>query len=151
MITLAAVSLILLGALPGFFLIREAVRDPVFRALDDLSLPAWAAGSQADDAQGSRWCVGVCRIRQRAWHSTKPVSATATAFEDGLAASGWERWLVKGCPPHPVDGPYSCWRRDEYVLDLAVHPTDCGETGGDCKGALVTVVVRNRVADPRGR
>ncbi|MGH3712441.1 MAG: hypothetical protein ACRDT4_03115 [Micromonosporaceae bacterium] len=159
-ITLICVAVVLLGALPAFFGIRYATRDPGFRALDALDLPAWASENVQDRAVGSRWCIDTCRVRQRLWESERDTTSTVTAYHDALRAEGWKRWDVDGCPPKRVRGEYSCWRRDAYTLDLWVRLPECRRNGGgagaegaapgdQCPGSVVTVVVRNAGADRR--
>ena len=155
LLTLAFVTVVLLGALPGFFFIKHITRDPGFVAMDELELPTWAARHPTDTALGNRWCVRTCRIRHRVWESDREIAATVEAYHRALKDQGWKRWHVKGCPPRPVAGDYSCWRRDEHTLDLWVRVPDCrkgrnpADDGERCPRSLVTVVVRNAGADIR--
>jgi integrin beta 3 len=145
------VTLILLGSLPGFFLIKYVTRDPGFRAMDALELPAWAARNPVDQAIGSRWCLRMCRIRHREWESRQAPQSTVEAYQEALRRQNWTRWEVHGCPPKRVRGDYTCWRRDAYTLDLWVRTPECdGDTeDGQCPEAMVTVVVRNAGDDHR--
>jgi integrin beta 3 len=173
MVTLAVVALLVLGALPLYFGIRAATRDPVFNALDGLDVPSWAAVETDDRVDGSRWCFIECRFRERTIDSSRDPDETAQAYETALADAGWRRWEVPLCPDMPVDGHYTCWQRDEYTLDLwvrkpacaydparlrptvgpAAEPTPDGTVAApdDCTGAVVSVKVRNRIADDRTR
>jgi integrin beta 3 len=177
MITLVLVSVLVLGALPLYFGIRAATRDPVFNSLDALNIPRWAAVKTEDRVDGSRWCIIQCRFRERTVESQRAPDDTAPVYEGALAAAGWRRWKVAQCPDAPVDGHYTCWQRDEYTLDLWVRKPECaydpmrlrptvgptGEpaagrsaapsaaAGGDCSGAAVSIKVRNRIDDERGR
>lgn len=168
--TLVVSALLVLGALPLYFGIRAATRDPVFNTLDGLDVPRWAAVATDDRVDGSRWCFIECRFRERTINSSRGPDETATAYEKALAADGWRRWKVALCPDTPVDGHYTCWQRDEYTLDLWVRKPACAydparlrptigpgagaaaSPGADpCTGSVVSVKVRNRIADDRAR
>jgi hypothetical protein len=173
MATLAVVTLLLLGALPLYFGIRAATRDPVFNTLDSLAVPAWAAVDVNDEISGSRWCIIECRFREREAQSQRNPAETAQVYERSLADSGWQRWNVGLCPDQPVpEGErYTCWKRDEYTLDLWVREPACAddplrnrptvaptEPGAGnpaapppCAGSVVSIKVRNAIADDRGR
>jgi integrin beta 3 len=171
MITLVVATLLLLGALPLYFGIRAATRDPVFNTLDALGVPAWASASVADEISGSRWCIIDCRLRERRAESDKSPDETAAVYERALADSGWRRWNVALCPDQPVpEGQrYTCWKRDEYTLDLWVREPACAEDplrnrptvgpaepavppeADPCSGSVVSIKVRNAVDDDRGR
>jgi hypothetical protein len=124
LVTLAAVAIVLLAALPAIFLARDATRDPVFASLDSLRLPGWAAQGHEDAATGNRWCVETCRLRERTWRSTKPAKDTAPAYQQALADAGWFPWTTAGCPK-VATGVYTCWQRDEFALDLWVRDAPC--------------------------
>ena len=174
LVMLAAVAVVLLAALPAIFLIRDAAGDPVFAGLDSLTLPGWARQSHVDLASGSRWCVEPCRLRERTWRSVKPAADTDPVYERALTLAGWHPWHSAGCPS--LAGVYSCWQRDEYVLDLWTRDAPCdlanvapapgtspsapdpnasqpiptptgSEPPATCTGSLVTAKVANR-ADP---
>jgi len=168
LITLGFITLVLLGALPGFLLIREFTRDPAYRALDALDLPEGATVEVTDEALGSRLCVGECRIRSRIYHSERDATTTAEAFTSALVEEGWERWEVTGCPPADIIGGfYTCWRLDEYTLDLWVYQPDCeasepapgpvnvspsptpSASPRACPAAVATIWVRNALDDER--
>ena len=135
-LTLIAVVGVLLGALPGYLLIREGVKDPVFDALDALAVPAWAAHHPVSAASGSRWCVKTCRYRERITDSERPTAETDAAYQRALRLAGWRTASGAGCP-RPADGIYSCWRRDEFVLDLWTRDAICDldAPGGKPSGA----------------
>lgn len=153
--TLALVTFVLLGSLPGFFLIKYVTQDPGFRAMDALELPAWAARNPVDQAVGSRWCIQICRIRHRVWESRRDLESTVEAYQRALQGEGWKRWEVIRCPAHRVRGDYTCWRRDAFTLDLWARPSDCQDAGGaesegeNCPEVTVTVVIRNAGDDGR--
>jgi hypothetical protein len=172
--TLVVIALVLLGALPLYFGIRAATRDPVFNTLDSLGVPAWAAVEVDDQISGSRWCIIECRFRERHAESDRAPDQTAAVYENSLAASGWRRWDVSLCPEQPVPKGefYTCWRRDEYTLDLWVRPPQCADDplrnrptvaptapgegaaappADPCGGAAVSIKVRNAIDDDRGR
>jgi len=171
-IALLLASLLVLGALPTYFGIRAATRDPVFTALDALAVPAWAERDIVDGVSGSRWCLLECRFRERTIESERPWEETARAYESALTQEGWRPWKVDLCPEQPVENQhYSCWRRDELTLDLWVRPPTCQEVlpdqptvpsagdaesgdaaapgGTDCRGSVVSIKVRNAIADDR--
>lgn len=148
--TLATVTVLLLGALPAFLLIREVTRDPVVRSLDQLAVPSWAARNPVDAGAGSRWCVGTCRVRWRTWESDRGIADTRKVYASALARQGWRPWRVSGCEPEAVGEEHACYRRDEYTLDLLVRP-DCRATAQGCTVARVAIRVQNRTADARGR
>ncbi|MGW4463623.1 hypothetical protein [Micromonospora sp. NPDC004704] len=165
-------TLLVLGALPLFFGIRAATRDPVFSALDELSVPQWAATQVEDDVYGSRWCLIECRFRERTVESAQGAEPTAQAYQQALTEDGWKTWQIKPCPEQPVEGHYTCWRRDELTLDLWVRPPTCATEPLDarptveptepegapaspgvepppCDGAVVSIKVRNAIDDDR--
>nr|WP_310376287.1 hypothetical protein [Catenuloplanes atrovinosus] len=174
---LVLVTVLLLGALPLYFGIRAATRDPVFNSLDDLGVPAWAAQNTEDQISGSRWCFIECRLRERTATSERAPEETTQVYHTALAGSGWQRWEVAGCPDQPVDtGDYSCWRRDELTLDLYIRPPTCANdplaqrpsvdpevavpestdaaappdpAAADCPGAAVSIKVNNAIDDGR--
>jgi integrin beta 3 len=169
---LILISLLVLGALPLFFGIRAATRDPVFNALDGLTVPQWAATKIEDDVYGSRWCLIECRFRERTVQSEQGADPTAQAYQQALTGDGWQTWQVKPCPEEPVEGHYTCWRRDELTLDLWVRPPSCstdppqagptveppaqeqaspspGAGPPACAGAVVSIKVRNAIDDDR--
>ncbi|MBB5873120.1 integrin beta 3 [Allocatelliglobosispora scoriae] len=125
--TMIAVVVTLLGAIPLYLMIQSATRDPVFTSLDALSVPGWAAEAPVDQGDGSRWCIIECRYRERAVHSTKAFAETSKAYESALIGAGWRKWTPEACPEQPVPGVYSCWRRDEFTLDLWVRPPACAD------------------------
>ncbi|HET9517920.1 MAG TPA: hypothetical protein VFO77_09370, partial [Actinoplanes sp.] len=171
MITLTALPLVVLLALPGFFGIRSASRDPVFTSLDALVVPAAVARQVEDHTTGSRWCFLDCRFRERTAQSQLSPAETEQAYQSALRNADWKRWTVAQCPEQPVEG-YTCWRRDEFTLDLWVRRPACAadaialrESGvappdgvipdpqdpKSCPGATVSIKVRNAITDERGR
>lgn len=171
-ITLIAVVLLILGAYPLYLATQVATRDPVFNALDTLNVPSWADGEPTDVVFGSRWCIKECRFRERTLESQRDPDETAQAYEKALRDAGWQPWVVEGCPTD-LPGHYTCWIRDEYTLDLYVRDPACADDPlrkrptvapsrkpaatpeatalDDCSGAAVTIKVRNRIDDERGR
>jgi hypothetical protein len=172
---LAVVVLAVLGAPMLYFGVVFASRDPVLNSLDRLDVPAWAARSSEDRIiSGSRWCFIDCRWRERLLVSERGPEETAAVYLAALQDAGWSRWEVEGCPLVEVDGDYSCWTRDEYTLDLWVHPPECAydplnqrpeiaapeataapapgpsAPPADCTGSVVEIKMQNRVADERG-
>ncbi|MGI5149148.1 hypothetical protein ACQEVC_22755 [Plantactinospora sp. CA-294935] len=165
-IALLLASLLVLGALPTYFGVRAATRDPVFNSLDALAVPAWAATDTVDGVSGSRWCFIECRFRERTVESDRKWEETAQVYEAALTREGWRPWKVALCPEQPVNGHYTCWRRDELTLDMWVRQPACpdpavtapgaapspaatGPEGVNCEGALVSIKVRNAIADER--
>lgn len=174
-LTLAALVLVLLGGLPMVFLIRDAVQDPVFAGLKSLDVPGWAAQSPHSNATGSRLCIRICRYRELQLSSARGTDETDAAYRKALTEAGWDPAPGGRCPQR-TDGRYSCWQRDEYVLDLWTRQAPCdqqapatrpstapggtpaptgsaapggGQGAGDggCTGSLVTLKVTNRI-DP---
>jgi integrin beta 3 len=176
-IALVTLSVVVLLLLPLAFGIRAAVRDPVFRSLDALDVPSWAAHNVDDRSSGSRWCFLDCRFRERTAQSERPFVDTQKAYAAALTTAGWRPWNVSGCPDQPIspqDGRYSCWRRDEFTLDLWVRLPECAvdavaaqdpaalpSTGPNgvvpttdpknCTGSTVSIKVQNAITDQRGR
>jgi hypothetical protein len=120
---LVAVITFLLAVVPGAFLLRDTVQDPIFVSLDQLSIPAWANLAHEDASSGNRFCVKDCELAERAYQSGRPTAATDTAFQQALLAAGW-RHRTAGCPSG-VGGRYSCWQHDQYVLDLWTRDANC--------------------------
>jgi hypothetical protein len=172
-VTLLSLAVVVLVVLPVFFGIRSATRDPVFSSLDALDVPSWAATKVDDKSSGSAWCVMDCRFRERTATSQKAFKETTAAYEKALTDAGWTSWKVAECPEQPVDAStttYSCWRRDEFTLDLQVSPPDCAvdaiaaqdpdvlpSTGlpattdpKKCVGSTVSIKVQNAISDTRG-
>lgn len=122
--TLALVAILLLAAYPVYLFTRAIAQDPVFGELDKLGLPAWATVEHADFASGSRWCIGECRSRDRTWASEREPMETNAAYVTALHDAGW-RPRTTGLCPEVEDGFATCWRRDEYVLDMWVRAPIC--------------------------
>jgi hypothetical protein len=167
---------LLIGAPLMYLGIQTAARDPVLNSLAGLPLPGWAADAPEDRIiSGSRWCFIDCRFRERRLVSERESDETNQVYAAALEGAGWTRWEVEGCPLVDVDGHYTCWTRDEYTLDLWVHPPACaydplklrpdvpadGDDGPDdgpaevpaeeeCSGSVVEIKMQNRVADERG-
>jgi len=175
-IALVSLSVLVLGLLPLFFGVRAATRDPVFHSLDALDVPAWAAKQVDDKSSGSRWCFLDCRFRERTAQSDRPFEETTKTYAAALTAAGWQPWQVGQCPEQPItDGRYSCWRRDEFTLDLWVRLPECAVDAvaaqdpatlpsaapdgsvapppdpADCVGSTVSIKVQNAVTDLRGK
>ncbi|WP_415624371.1 hypothetical protein [Phytohabitans flavus] len=166
-VALVVASLIVLGALPLYFGIRTATRDPVLNSLDALNLPGWAAVGVQDAVSGSRWCLVDCRFRERTAQSQQGPDETTQVYEAALSEAGWQRWeAAKLCPEQPMPGHYTCWTRDELTLDLWVRPPSCAAAqqptdgpppatpppagpDGKCEGSVVSVKVRNAIDDDR--
>jgi integrin beta 3 len=90
-----------------------------------------------------------------------------------LSEAGWQPWKVGQCPETPIgadQGTYSCWKRDEFTLDLWVRQPECAvdqiaandpsavqpsapapPPPGKCVGSTVSIKVQNAVFDPRGK
>ncbi|BFU43768.1 hypothetical protein [Krasilnikovia sp. MM14-A1004] len=174
-VTLMSLAVVVLGVLPLIFGIRSATRDPVFNSLDALQVPSWAAAQVKDRSSGSQWCFMDCRFRERTAQSQQPYQETTKAYSTALSSAGWQRWKVDECPEQPVtNGSYTCWRRDEFTLDLWVGPPACAidaiaaqdsavlpSTGPDgvvpttdpkkCTGSSVSIKVQNAITDLRGK
>jgi hypothetical protein len=173
-VTLVSLAAIVLIVLPAFFGLRSAERDPVFSSLDALNVPSWAQSNVDDRSSGSRWCFMDCRFRERVADSSKPFKETTAAYDSALTAAGWQPWKVAECPEQPIDpasGTYSCWKRDEFTLDLRISLPDCavdalaaqdpnalpasGATPTTdpkkCVGSTVSMKVQNAITDTRGK
>jgi integrin beta 3 len=180
--TLIALVVVVVGALPLYFVLRAATRDPVLTTLDALDVPTWAVvqGKTVDNISGSRWCLIDCRYRERSMESERAPEETSQAYQKALTDAGWTRWNVPSCVlAEGSDGQYSCWRRDEFTLDLWVRPITTPEctdllrnrpTVGPtekapasaepsapagspdaCKGSAITIKVQNTIDDDRLR
>ncbi len=175
-LTLVVLMAVLAGAIPLFLGVRAATRDPVFAELDSLSLPDWATVSHLDQTDGSRWCITVCRNREREWMSSHGPEETWGVYAAALRDHGWKPFSHPSCVVDRVEGFAGCWQHDEYVLDLwsrkpvcdmaalraaavAAPPvTSAGPAASAtpvaplvCPGAVVTAKVYERVAYPPGR
>jgi hypothetical protein len=157
--TVILLVLAVLGAPLAFYALREAARDPVFGDLAALEVPGWAARDVRDEATGSRWCIGQCRLRQRIMRSERPPAETSAIYTTALRKAGWVSWPVEGCNSSDENGVESCWQRDEYVLDLWVYQPECEvqlkipedgqaatpQAEAVCPPTVVTIKVINRV------
>jgi integrin beta 3 len=162
--TVILLVMAILGAPLTFYAIREAAADPVFNHLGALEVPDWAARDPQDEASGSRWCIGECRLRQRILRSEKSPEETNAVYATALRKAGWTPWKIAGCPPEGQEGFESCWQRDEYVLDLWVYqpecevqlkPTDPGQPANTvaeavCPPTVVTLKIINKVSFESG-
>lgn len=121
--------------------------DPTRRAADELSVPGWAAVSASDEAYGSRWCLGECRVLMRTWTSEGTVDDTAGEYWRAALEAGW----VPADPHLCVGGAgeEGCYVRDELYLELWVVPLECEDRYALCVGSEVTAVVAARAALPR--
>jgi hypothetical protein len=171
LVTLLSLAAVVLVLLPAVFGLRAASRDPVFSSLDALSVPTWAAKNVKDQVSGSRWCFLDCRFRERIVESGKSFKDTTQAYTSALTAAGWQPWTVAECPEQPIaaaDGTYSCWKRDEFTLDLWVHQPECAvdqiaaqdpglvtaapsTPAAKCVGSTVSIKVQNAISDLRGK
>jgi hypothetical protein len=164
--TLALVAMLLLAAYPVYLFTTAVAKDPVFTALDALDLPDWARYEHSDFASGSRWCIDQCRFRTRTWASERPPEETSDAFSAALHADGWRIRTATFCP-QVAEGVMTCWKKDEYVMDMwaraplcEVPPPRPSIEGASpsaapappaepaervCPGALVTMEVRNAI------
>ncbi|WP_051704632.1 hypothetical protein [Glycomyces sp. NRRL B-16210] len=126
---------------------RAVTVDPTRRAVDELSVPAWAALSASDETYGSRWCVGECRVRMRTWTSEGTVDDTAGEYWRAILEAGW----VPADPALCVGGSEEagCYVRDELYLELWVVPLECEDRYALCVGSEVTAVVASQAALPR--
>jgi hypothetical protein len=174
--TIVVTILVMLGGVPLYFAASAATRDPVFGALDTLRVPAAAARNVTDREDGSSWCITECRFRERSARSEQSVEETTRTYTSALAIQGWRSWAPTMCPDQPVDGNYTCWRRDELTLDLWIRPPACvnpkaptadpnagvaptqspaptlspgADPNKTCGGADVSIKVRNAIGDPR--
>ncbi|WP_246608180.1 hypothetical protein [Paractinoplanes toevensis] len=172
-VTLLSLAVVVLVVLPAFFGLRSASKDPVFSSLDSLDVPSWAATHVEDQGSGSRWCFLDCRFRERDVDSSKPFKETTAAYTTALEEAGWQPWKVGECPEVPIaadQGTYSCWKRDEFTLDLAVRLPDCAidqvaaqdpslvtsaapttAPAAKCVGSTVSIHVQNVITDTRGK
>ena len=174
MVTLVSLAVVVLVVLPAFFGLRSASKDPVFSSLDALRVPGWAATKVVDRSSGSRWCFIDCRFRERVASSQRPFRETTGAYESALSEAGWQPWKVADCSDQPVDQTsttYSCWRRDEFTLDLRIGLPDCAvdalaaqDPGAlpagaaaiapdpkKCVGSSVSIKVQYAITDTRGQ
>ncbi|NMO56292.1 hypothetical protein HH310_34585 [Actinoplanes sp. TBRC 11911] len=169
LVTLLSLAIVVLVVLPAVFGLRSASSDPVFSSLNSMNVPSWAAQKVTDQSSGSRWCFLNCTFRERTAQSQKPFQETTTAYSSALTGAGWQPWKVAGCPEQANDAKtstYTCWKRDEFTLDLAVGPPECavdqvaaqdpalaGKAGPPpkkCDGSTVSIKVQNAIADTRG-
>ena len=165
--TLVVVAMLLLLAYPIYELTKAGVKDPVLGQLDSLNLPGWADLRHDDATAGSRWCINQCRFRQRTWESERSPDETNLAYDTALREAGW-RPRTDGICPAVQEGTATCWKHDEYVMDVWVREPVCdvpppragtsarpsagaGPSGPaappppTCPGALVTMKIFNAV------
>jgi hypothetical protein len=165
--TLVVVAMLLLLAYPIYELTKAGVKDPVLGQLDSLNLPGWAALRHDDATAGSRWCINQCRFRQRTWESERKPDETNLAYDTALREAGW-RPRTDGICPAVQEGTATCWKYDEFVMDMWVREPVCdvppprasasprpsaspGSSGQaapsapTCPGSLVTMKIFNAV------
>ncbi|HKS99386.1 MAG TPA: hypothetical protein VJT31_07635, partial [Rugosimonospora sp.] len=137
---LAGLSVVLLGILPVLFLLRDSGHDPVYAALDALDVPGWAQLAHEDTPSGNRYCVQTCALHERVVQSGRNTAQTDAAFEGALRTAGWARVTDGRCPTART-GVYTCWQRDQYVLDLWARDADCNtsQLGGPNPGPSMVV------------
>ncbi|WP_433294990.1 hypothetical protein ACQP2F_34580 [Actinoplanes sp. CA-030573] len=171
-VTLLSLAVVVLVVLPALFGLRSASKDPVFSSLDSLDVPSWASQQVEDNGSGSRWCFLDCRFREREAQSAKSFKETTAAYTSALQSAGWTSWKVGECPEVPVaadQGTYSCWKRDEFTLDLWVRLPECAvdqvaaqdpaalpstaatPSTKKCVGSTVSIKVQNAITDTRGK
>ncbi|GIF17453.1 hypothetical protein BJ973_009584 [Actinoplanes tereljensis] len=172
-VILLSLAVVVLMVMPAFFGLRSASKDPVFSSLDSLDVPTWAATQVDDQGSGSRWCFLDCRFREREADSSKSFKETTAAYTSALEEAGWQPWKVAECPETPIaadQGTYSCWKRDEFTLDLRVQLPDCAidqvaaqdpsvitsapattAPAEKCVGSKVSIIVQNAIMDTRGK
>ena len=121
--------------------------DPTRRAVDELDVAGWAAAYASEEAFGSRWCLGECRVRVRAWDSEGTVEDTLREFRRAVMARGWSPAEPDSCVGGEGEG--GCFVRDELFLELWVVPVTCDDRLELCVGSEVTAVVAARAALPR--
>ncbi|WP_250037219.1 hypothetical protein [Paractinoplanes maris] len=168
-----SLAVVVLVVLPAFFGLRATGNDPVFGSLNQLDVPSWAEQKVDDQSSGSRWCFIDCTFRERTAESQRSIKETTTAYTSALTSAGWAPWKVGECPEQPItpeEGTYTCWKRDEFTLDLRVSRPKCevdqiaandpalaGSTAppvapaGECVGSTVSIKVYNAIADTRGK
>jgi integrin beta 3 len=173
MVTLVSLAVVVLVVMPVLFGLRSASKDPVFGSLDSLGVPAWAAQDVHDNGSGSRWCFLDCRFRERIAQSSKSFQDTTATYTTALQAAGWKSWKVSECPETPItkdQGTYTCWKRDEFTLDLWVRQPECAvdqvaaqdptaqlpssaatAEPKKCEGSTVSIHVQNAITDTRGK
>jgi len=160
-VTLVLVVLLLLAAYPVYLFTQTFAADPVFAELDGLDLPEWAAYHHEDKAEGSRWCIQQCRVRERIWDSERGPQDTHPVYATALLADGWR--LNDRCVTVSDDSVASCWKKDEYVMIVHVIEPICEvapprdplpgatpapeETAADrqCPGSRVNMLIMNAI------
>ncbi|MGX6601189.1 hypothetical protein ACWKSP_03490 [Micromonosporaceae bacterium Da 78-11] len=171
-IMLVSLAVVVLVVLPAIFGLRSLSKDPVFSSLDSLEVPSWAATKVDDQSSGSRWCFLDCTFRERIVQSSREYKETTTAYTSALTAAGWQPWKVAECPEvavDPANATYSCWRRDEFTLDLWVRLPECAvdqvaaldpatvpsaaatAAPPKCFGSTVSIKVSSAITDTRGK
>ncbi len=123
LITLVVAVLGLLLVLPAALLLWQRSGDPLAAQLDALGVPAAVDLHHSDSGAQSPACVHSCAWLKRIYQSGQPAQQTDAAFRAALRAHGWRP--ADGTCPKASDGNYSCWQRDQYVLDLWVRPAGC--------------------------
>jgi hypothetical protein len=143
--TLMVVAMLLLAAYPMYLFTSSVTQDPIFGQLDALVLPKWAAGVHSDAASGSRWCIQQCRFRERTWQSARAPDETHAVYETALRDAGW-RPRTTGICPTVGEGLLTCWKHDEYVLDMWVRAPIC-----DLPPPRPTITIKPPAATPSAK
>lgn len=125
---LVGLTLVLLAVLPAIFLIKDLAQDPVYAGLDSLGVPSWAKLAHQDAQTGNPFCVGSCKLREREVQSGRPTNETDAAYQSALRKAGWAPLTGAKCPTGQT-GKYSCWQREQYVLDLWTRDGSCTTSG----------------------
>jgi hypothetical protein len=125
-LAVVAAVVVLLLVLPLTLLLWQNAGNPLGGQLDELSVPKTVDLHHSDASGNSRYCVHSCAWLKRIYQSGEPADRTDAMFKAALRTHGWQPADAK-CPK-PADGGYSCWQRDQYVLDLWVRPAGCGNS-----------------------
>ena len=123
-VTLTIVAMLLLAAYPVYLFVRSGSQDPVFSDLDSLDLPELGR----DDSR--RRGTGQPVVHRRVPFPYPHLEFAACAGRDRHARTGRPSRTRAGAPragtcPPAVEGLASCWKRDEYVMDMWVRTPIC--------------------------
>ena len=139
-VTLLSLAVVVLVVLPAVFGLRHRCQGPGVQ-LAGRARGARLGGHEAshDQGSGSRWCFlelpvpGAGRPSRRS-RSRRPPRPTRRRWPRPAGSRGRSA-SARRQPIAADEGTYSCWKRDEFTLDLWVRQPNCARRSGRRAGS----------------